>query len=271
MTENNELEKVFYCKICNYTTHRKFNFEKHLKSAKHLIIQKNICNNLEKPKYVCECGNTYKYSSGLRRHKATCTVVNQLNISKNKPNSDLEQIMIDQMSCIKEQQQQISELIPKVGSNNNNQLNINVFLNEKCKDAVCIKDFIASLQVGLADLDLSRTKGLSYSIANMMVSGLKQLNINERPIHCADKQKEILYVKDEESWEQDKDNALINKSIEKMAEKQRRSINKWIEAHPNWETSETESKEYMQMVQNLMKDVDENKVIFNSIASETRI
>jgi len=271
MTANLTNEKMFICKICNYKTHRKYNYEKHLKSSKHLIVQKSICDNLEKDKFVCECGNTYKHSSGLRRHKATCTFINQKNISQNKVNSDLEQIMIDQMSCIKEQQQQISELIPKVGNNNNNQLNINVFLNEKCKDAVCIKDFIASLQVDLADLDLSRTKGLSYSIANMMVSGLKQLNVNERPIHCADKQKEILYVKDEESWEQDKDNALINKSIEKMAEKQRRSINKWIEAHPNWESCETESKEYMQMVQNLMKDVDENKVIFSSIASETRI
>ena len=264
--------ETYICQACNYKTDRKFNYMKHLKSAKHLNLHKNINNTLGQ--FVCECGNIYKYSSGLRRHKATCNFVKKIELPNNLENdskSKLEKIMIEQMTCIKKQQEQIGELIPKIGNNNNNQLNINVFLNEKCKDAVCIKDFIASLQVGLADLDLSRKKGLSYSIANMMVSGLKQLNINERPIHCTDKEKEILYIKDAESWEEDSDNTLINRSIEKMAEKQRRAINKWIEAHPEWKSSETESKEYMEMVQNLMKDVGENKIIFNSIATETEL
>ena len=262
--------EIFICHACNYKTDRKFNYMKHLKSSKHLTLHKDIDNDLGK--YKCECGNVYKFSSGLRRHKTKCLFNKNKEFkseSKSEKEEKLEKIMIEQMSCIKKQQEQIGELIPKIG--NNNQLNINVFLNEKCKDAVCIKDFIASLQVELADLDLSRKKGLSYSIANMMVSGLKQLNVNERPIHCMDKHREILYVKDEEAWEEDKNNSLINKSIEKMAEKQRRSINKWIEAHPNWKSSEDESKEYMEMVENLMKDVDENNYIFNSIASETEL
>ena len=281
-------QNYYYCNKCQYKCSKKNDFDKHLLTLKH-NAQK--CSQKVAP-FNCDCGKIYKHKQSLMRHKDKCTFIefkeesslivkNDDNLETNEELKKLVCKLITENNEIRntilkensELRAQVSELIPKVGSNNtlNQKFNIQVFLNEKCKDAVCIKDFIASLQVGLADLDLSRTKGLSYSIANMMVSGLKQLNINERPIHCADKQKEILYVKDEESWEQDKDNALINKSIEKMAEKQRRSINKWIEAHPNWETSETESKEYMQMVQNLMKDVDENKVIFNSIASETRI
>ena len=133
-------EKMFICQICDYKTDRKFNYEKHLKSSKHLMLQKTTSNNLENYKYKCECGSVYKYSSGLRRHKMTCQYYLKLkdNSSLSNSKSELEQIMIEQMSCIKEQQQQISELIPKVGNNNNNQLNINVFLNEICKDAVCI-------------------------------------------------------------------------------------------------------------------------------------
>ncbi len=260
----------FFCQKCNYSTDYKSNFDKHLKTPKHLGMEK------KREVFRCECGRTYKYHSGLWRHKTKCksggdTTVVGLAETLVKENLELKKIMMEQMSCIKEQQNQIGELIPRVGNNNNNQLNINVFLNEECKNALCIKDFIASLQVELKDLDLSRTKGLSYSIANMMVSGLKQLNVNERPIHCADKQTDLLYIKDEESWEQDVDNVIINKSIENVANKQRQAISKWIDAHPNWKDSDEESKTYVEMVKNLMVDVNEDSSIIKSLADETEL
>ena len=259
----------FFCQKCNYSTDYKSNFDKHLKTPKHLGMEKK--RNI----FKCECGRTYKFHSGLWRHKAKChlssnSVSSEMSTLVNE-NIELKKIMIQQMSCIKEQQDQIGELIPKVGNNNNNQFNINVFLNEECKNALCINDFINSLQVEIKDLDLSCKRGLSYSIKNMMISGLKQLKINERPIHCTNNNNNSLYIKDEESWEYDIDNTIINKSIENVANKQRQSINKWIDAHPKWEESEEETKQYLEMVKSLMEDVNNNSHIIKSLADETEI
>ena len=136
---------------------------------------------------------------------------------------------------------------------------MNVFLNERCKDAINITEFIESLQIQLQDLENTKELGLVQSISNIFIKGLTELDVYKRPIHCSDVKRDILYIKDEEKWEKDQQKDKIKQGINDIANKQRIAINQWTEAHPNWMENEKLKDEYVKLVNHLMHPVEETE------------
>jgi hypothetical protein len=260
--------------------------------------------------YGCNyCGKTYKQRSGIWRHKTKCEILNkskpgvEIHNSKNtdaidilngkmessleNTNSDDLKVLMKQMISelnkdsimktnmmerIKEQNNIIHEMIPKIGNNNNtNRFNINLFLNEKCRDAINMTDFIESLQIHLEDLVYTKNNGLVEGISSLFLNGLKRLDTYKRPIHCSDIKRETLYIKENNEWECDNGKEILRSAISNVANKQRKSISEWVVDNPNWMDTDKGKDEYIQIVQSLMIDLREgqceNKII-KSIAKE---
>ena len=173
------------------------------------------------------------------------------------------------------QQNQISELIPKIGNNNNtinkNKFNINVFLNEQCKDALTMNEFISDIKISIEDLMLTKNKGISEGVSNIFIKNMNKLSLYERPIHCTDVKRETVYIKSEgeygdtTQWEKDKEQEKFKKAINDMKFVQSKFLNLYTEDNPDWMEKEQKQNEYMEMVKNCMDDIKkdnrQNKII----------
>jgi len=281
----------FLCKECDYKTCNKKDFKKHIDTKKH---QYNKCNKYNKcttkksPEHnmVCICGKSYNHRASLYNHKKNCKVVVQTDMGENtivgdKINITTEMFMKlmndnqDMIKIIKEQQQQLNAIIPKIGNvttNNNmttnmtnNNFNLNFFLNEKCKDALNISEFIESLKITLEDLQYSRSNGLVQGISNVMIRGLKELDIYKRPIHCTDVKRDTMYIKDKEKWEKDETHEKLRNTIIKIANKERNAINSWVEQNPDWFDTEEKQMEYLTLINKICEPIE------NDIKNEKKI
>jgi len=159
------------------------------------------------------------------------------------------------------------EVMPQIGNTTNtnshnttnNQFNINMFLNEHCKNAMNLTDFIQSLPITNKTYDETIENGLTKTITNMMVNGLKELDILDRPIHCTDTKRKTLYVKEADIWEKDKELNKLLEAIQQIASKQRMLINKWQEANKGWETEENIQTKLTTLIFNVMTDIENNE------------
>jgi len=284
-------KQIWYCEKCEYTCSNQSNYNKHLLTRKHKMELYKIKNTTE---LLCAyCSKTYKTQSGLWKHEKSCNFkhseIEKTELMKTNPenmkdmfvklinqNKELQHTLLEQQTQLHDQQEnyqkQIGELIPMLGNNNqynsNNKFNINVFLNEQCKDAININEFIESLQIQLQDLEYTKDNGLVNSISNIFIKGLNELDVYKRPIHCSDTKRDILYIKDEETWEKHLEKDKIKEKINELANKQRVSIKQWTDAHPNWMDDEKLKDEYVKLVNQLMQplediDKDQNKIIKN--------
>jgi len=160
-----------------------------------------------------------------------------------KENSELKNIMVDQQNMIAGQQNMILKVIENgtnntiTNSNNNNSnnksFNLNLFLNETCKDAMNIMDFVDSIQLQLSDLERVGEIGYVEGISNIITTNLKKLDITQRPVHCTDKKRETIYIKDENIWEKDAEQSKLRKAVKKVVSKNQKLIPKFKEAHPD--------------------------------------
>ena len=178
----------------------------------------------------------------------------------------------EMMKIIKGQQEQINSIIPKIGNttNNNttNNFNLNVFLNEQCKDALNISDFIDSLKITLEDLLFSKSNGISRGITDVMIKGLKELDIHKRPIHCTDIKRDIMYIKDEDKWLKDENHDMMKNTIVKIADKERTALQQWAIDNPDWMETERKQIEYLTMMRSICEPIEnynnyERKIIKN--------
>jgi hypothetical protein len=179
----------------------------------------------------------------------------------------------EMMKIIKGQQEQINSIIPKIGNttNNttmNNNFNLNVFLNEQCKDALNISDFIDSLKITLEDLLFSKTNGISRGITDVMIKGLKELDIHKRPIHCTDIKRDIMYIKDEDKWQKDENHDMMKNTIVKIADMERTALQQWAIDNPDWMETERKQIEYLTMMRSICEPIEnynnyERKIIKN--------
>jgi hypothetical protein len=203
--------------------------------------------------FECQCGKTYKYDSGYYRHKKKCVTVNdnneeENNIIKNeiKNDTDNKNELINYL--IKENQEfknLILEIVKKDTYNNSNNttnshnkaFNLNFFLNETCKDAMNITEFVDSIKLQLSDLEKVGELGYVNGISNIIVKNLKELDVTQRPVHCTDKKRETLYIKDENKWEKDDEKKKLRKVIKRVASKNQRLLLKFKEIHPDCNTS----------------------------------
>lgn len=277
----------FECKDCDYKTSNRKDFKKHLETKKHQHNKYNKCINLSPVRnMVCVCGKSYSHRASLYNHKKNCKIVVQSDMGENtivgdKINITTEMFMKlmndnqDMIKIIKEQQQQINAIIPKIGNvttNNNtttnmtnNNFNLNFFLNEKCKDALNISEFIESLKITLEDLQYSRSNGLVQGISNVMIRGLKKLDIYKRPIHCTDVKRDTMYIKDKEKWEKDETHEKLRNTIIKIANKERNAISSWVEHNPDWFDTEEKQMEYLTLINKICEPIE------NDIKNEKKI
>jgi len=154
----------------------------------------------------------------------------------------------------------LNNILPKIGNttnNINNQMTINVFLNEECKNAMNLTDFVNQLQLSLDDLQYTKDNGYIKGITNIFVKNLCDMPVNSRPIHCSDKKRMQFYVKDENKWEKDSKNEKIDKSINDITQRQIKKIKEWEHDHPNWTASDEQTSMYIDLVKSVMGGIDE--------------
>ena len=180
----------------------------------------------------------------------------------------------EMMKLIKEQHLVVpSQVINNNNCNNtnntnNNTFNLNIFLNEKCKDALNMSEFIDTLKITLEDLLFSKTNGISRGVTDVMIKGLKQLDIYKRPIHCTDAKRDIMYIKDEDRWHKDDNHDMMKDAIVRIADKERTALQQWAIDNPDWIETERKQIEYLTMMRSICEPIEnydkyERKIVKN--------
>ena len=249
-------EEQYCCIYCHFNTSKITDYKRHLETKKHIgnTMATSGNQNLEKILHTCEnCNKTYNDRTGLWKHKKNCKTKkysdsetsdkDQLILMLIKQNTDLikessefKNIIIAQNTST----QNIMLEVIKTGTHNttttnshNKAFNLNFFLNETCKDAMNIMDFVDSIKLQLNDLEKVGELGYVEGISNIIVKNLKELDVNKRPVHCTDKKRETMYIKDEDKWEKDEEGLKLHKVVRKVACKNQNLIPKFKEKHPD--------------------------------------
>ena len=278
----------YLCEKCNFSCSKKSNYILHLNTRKHknrtesnILEQKNAkkCQNI----FECNCGKTYTARNSYWYHKRTCSVyqgnglienpssLNKLESPEKVSNIDKE-LLIKMLLKNQDVMEKMIEMIPNIGntniSNNNNShntnshntnnFNIQMFLNEKCKNAMNLTDFIDSLPVTAETFDNTIENGLTKSITTMITNGLNNMDVLERPIHCTDVNRKTLYVKDNDTWEKDNEMKRLLDGIKDLSIKQRVNISKWHDANEGWETNANLQTRLSTLVFHTMEDIENN-------------
>jgi len=245
-----KVAKKFLCQKCNYATSRKSSWDKHILTAKHLNDNKMVTNGNKFVDFYCDqCGKGYKYKSGLSRHKKKCHSIENNFVGESCKKLQQQNKLLQTVEKLIEQN---TELSKRVGNNNNNKISINVFLNEKCKDAMNLADFVDNIKVSLDDIQYTKEHGYVKGISNIFVKHLTDMNVTERPIHCSDKKRLQFYVKDENEWSKDKTHNKINETIKHISQQQIKQIKCWEEAHPNYMKDDALIAEWHKMIYTMM-------------------
>ena len=289
----------YYCEYCDYTSSKKCNYDKHILTAKHKKVtlgdkmvaksskkeqtDNTITNDTVYNKYLCEhCDREYSSRNGLWKHKKNCKYMPL----KSTDISDKELMMM----LIKDNSEFKSMLMKVVenGTHNttnthinshNKAFNLNFFLNETCKDAMNITDFISSIKLNLEDLENTGRRGYIEGISNIILKNLNNIEQHMRPLHCSDTKREILYVKDNNKWEKETDDKpILTKAIKVIANENIKQIKNWTDKNPDCTASDSRKNDlYLKIVSNSMNGLTEeegkkniNKIISN-VAKEIAI
>ena len=248
------------CIKCDFTCCKKSDWERHISTRKHKDrTNANIIHSASTHDFSCmRCGKNYTARNSLWYHEKKCkdiTTESNEDIDNNcedKNASDVKLLTNMVLEVVKQNQElmnQNQELhkhmieLCKTGTNNitnntttnshNKAFNLNFFLNETCKDAMNIMDFVESIKLQLSDLEKVGEIGYVEGISNIIVKNLNELDVTQRPVHCTDKKRETMYIKDEDKWEKDEENSKIKKAIKRVASKNQRLITKFKEEHPD--------------------------------------
>ena len=276
MKEANKKDKKFYCECCEYSTSRRIDFVKHLETNKHKKKKKEThLSTVAKYKAtaagtVCEhCEKVFKFASGLSRHKKTCKADKESlleNYEVKDPHNDI-------IEALKQKNKEKDELIQKlletrttsqesnitnnnITNNTQTNVNINILLNAKCKEAMNLTEFIEGITLSIEDLNTTSKLGYIDGITNIFTKNLAKIEPMNRPIHCSDDKKLEFFIKDEDKWDHDSEKKL-DESIDKVTKLQINALTEWKNEHPDWESSEKETTEYMALIKHVMSEQDE--------------
>ena len=289
----------FVCENCDYKTSKTSSFKTHIESKKHKnsLLTTNFNENSAQTclkQYSCKnCEKVYKDRAGLWRHNKKCGKIdNNDDIDGLKilhmENKEIIELLKQQMKengelCkqLKSQNETINELASKVGNHtiNNKTFNLNLFLNETCKDALNITDFVKSIKLQLSDLEATGRLGYVGGISKILLHNLNGLDTHQRPIHCSDFKREILYIKDDNQWiKEDDDKLVLQNAIKHIASKNMRQIPEWVKCNPDCYNSDSKSNDkYLKIVSNSMsgsskEEQDKNiHLIIKNLAKEVVI
>ena len=266
--KNEKNANNYRCEICNFNSSKMSNYNKHLLTPKHQRLM-NPNEKMPSHAYTCECGREYKHMSSLCNHKKKCSyeeynnvtedisveeTVNDANPDTNvkvlsntifelvKQNNEFKQLLI-------EQNHKMMEMAGNMGNNNNNtvnsnnKFNLNVFLNEKCKNAMTLKDFVKSINISVQDFIETGERGFIDGISNIIVERINDMEIHDRPLHCTDLKRETVYIKDEDKWEKDDNKTKLRKAVKGVAYKNERMRPVWYDSTPDVGVMGTENYE----------------------------
>ena len=260
--------KNFTCELCDFNANKKNDWDRHLLTAKH----KNTTTYNKSPQdhayknYVCECGKIYNHRASLYNHKKKCSEIGEISLtvddneSTPKTNNDIINLLINENKEFKnviinlvksntDLQKQMMEVCQKIQPINNNTINNNhsnnktfnlqFFLNEQCKDAMNIMDFVNTFQLQLSDLERIGEVGYVEGISNLIIEKLNGMDIYKRPIHCSDAKREIMHIKDNDVWAKDSENNdKLRLAIKHITKKNSDMIGDWAAKHPGVHNSE---------------------------------
>jgi hypothetical protein len=298
----------FCCNKCEYFTNNKKDFHKHCLTSKHLkeiydnpnLIENEIKDS-KSSEFYCECGKIYKYYSGLYKHQNSCNFL----FSKKDNLSFKEQITPELILKVIEQNKELTNVIlqqnntiNKLCDNNNNNTNItnntqfnnsnnnnnktfnlNLYLNETCKNAMNIDEFVENIKLSLDDLEYTGRKGYIEGISNIILKNLKRLGEYDRPIHCSDYKREVLYIKSNNTWNKEEENKpILTNAIKTIANHNIKQITKWKEKNPDCINANSKKNNlYLKIVSNSMCGISKeetnknlNKILSN-VAKEVII
>ena len=266
--------KIYICETCDFSCSKKSNYDKHLSTRKH----KNLTNPNKKDvkKYICVCGKEYKHAPTLSHHKKTCKYINnseELEVSENnkelqEQNNILIEAVLNMGKDIKDLQSKIDNQ-PPTTTNIVNNFNLNVYLNETCKDALNLTDFVDSIQLQLNNLESMGKLGYVEGMSNLIITELNNLEKDKRPIHCSDAKRDVLYIKDNDTWE--KDNSKVEKVVKDLEKNNVNQLSKWLEQNPSAKIPHTEkADEFHKIWEGANSNIDQEKKIKKVIKNIAR-
>ena len=272
--------KNFLCEICGFVSSNIKDYKRHISTRKHKMLT-NVDNCIiaksKKPIqteiFACECGKVYKHRQSLSVHKKKCNFVDnsydepeEVNTITTENETKSNTIVMKKLLTMLDQQQEVNQKLSKtneeltqvikegklnstVNNTTNNSFNLNLFLNEKCKNALNISEFIESIQLQLNDLVETGKLGHVDGISRIFVNALNDLDETKRPIHCTDIKRETVYIKDEDdTWKRDNNKLKLKSAITTIADKNLEKIPEWQNDHPNFSEIDTQdNQEYIQL------------------------
>lgn len=258
----------FVCSYCNYKTNKKYDWNKHSKTAKHLKnVQLSFKFSENKLGHIlCNfCGKTYTHRSSYSRHKKKCKAYldsKNANFSEEKVCKKIpDQVTIADKDAIMQKIENIENKIENnlnLNINNTNNITINMFLNEHCKDALNLEDFIEKIKITLNDLMETKALGYAKGISNILIQNLKELPTLERPIHCIDKNALEFVVKEHNEWNKEDGNKKVDKVINSISKERIKRLQEWKDKNPNYQTNDKLYEMHNEIVENIM-DVGEDE------------
>ena len=243
----------FLCKECNFKCSKQSNFYKHLLTAKHknrTTLNKKMPKNAEMC-FTCECGKVYKARNSLWYHKKKCDFVEEseeivqksVPFTENKIDANMVGELIEQNRDL--QKQLITMANNKsdnitINNTQNNKFNINLFLNKQCSNAINFTDFIERIEITTSDLENNAELGFVNGISKILMDNLKQLTLYERPIHCTDLKREIMYIKDQDTWQKEKNDIRLREAIQEVSRKSMLILNDWKGENPEYKDADSD-------------------------------
>jgi len=264
--EENHYSHKYICDLCSFVTTSRYNYDRHMTTRKHKLKNKNICNPITNDVSINEiihecptCGQKYQHKSSLSRHLKNC---------KPKESEPAKMLGLSEEKIY----EIIKKAIDKPSTNNNNNynkckntinnqntFNLQLFLNNECKDAITLIEFVSNIKLKLKDLEDTAQHGFVETMTNLMTESLKELDITKRPIHSSDAKRGIMYVKDEDGWDKDKDHSKMAAAINKVSKSNMRQIPEWVKENPKANNAGTkENDKFMKILETTVQD-DEAK------------
>ena len=260
----------FYCKDCEFVCSKKSNYDKHILTRKHKILTNTYKKMPDENEqiYECECGRHYKHRQSLYTHKKKCVFIveeEKEEVKIEQPDSKYDKLidtLMKQNENLQDKLLKANTKIKNVNNVNNNKFNLNVFLNDDCKDAMNLMDFVNKVETSVSTLEYIKEKGFVGGISKLLLEGLNKMEVTNRPVHCTDLKRETIYIKNNDTWEKDNDeNDKMKEMITRVSRKNLSNLQEWVQKNPDCaKTGSNKNDDYHKLLQEALNHGNDKEV-----------